>query len=239
MSLNENENEHDLEHESSHGQEGLNETHNNSLHSELDDDNYLEEAYMSALGRSADAEGKAYWLNELQTGHVDRNTLSTLLSNSEEGHAHAAAVAGSPATGSTLATLNNGDYLELAYKTVLGRSSDDAGKSFWLNELETGHVDRNSLLNAFSDSAEGQEHTLQTTGDSTTLSNANYVEEAYHSVLGRSSDDAGKSFWLNELETGHIDRASLLEGFSESEEGHAHLALIGISPTTPDAALTA
>lgn len=164
-----NENEHGLENESSHGQEGLNETHNNSLHSELDDDNYLEEAYMSTLGRSADAEGKAYWLNELQTGHVDRN---------------------------------------------------------W-------------LLNAFSDSAEGQEHALQTTGGSTTLSNANYLEETYHSVLGRSPDDAGKSFWLNELETGHIDRASLRESFSESEEGHAHLALIGISPTTPDAALAA
>jgi hypothetical protein len=52
------------------------------------DDSYVDNAYQTAFGRSADSEGKAYWVHELQTGHIDRGTLLTTLSSSPEGQAH-------------------------------------------------------------------------------------------------------------------------------------------------------
>jgi len=127
------------------------------------------------------------------------------------------------------------DYIEYAYQTVLGRSSDAAGKAYWLHELQSGHVDRTSLLNGFSVSAEGQEHAHAAAGSTATMLNDDsYVENAYQSVLGRSSDAAGKAYWLHELQSGHIDRTSLLNDFSASAEGREHLSLVGVSTISHD-----
>ena len=141
------------------------------------DDDYIEHVYQTALGRSSDHDGKAHWLEELHAGHISRNSLMDAFNNSAEGHAHAAAsmtnaaspAAGSttvatsaPTTGSTTATTSvaqsDDDYLEYVYQTALGRSSDHDGKAHWLDELHAGHIDRNSLMDAFNNSAEGHAH---------------------------------------------------------------------------------
>lgn len=65
-----------------------------------------------------------------------------------------------------------------------------------------------------------------------TLSDDSYIENAYQTLLGRSSDANGKAQWLQELHSGHVDRASLLTSFSASAEGLEHLALVGVSTVT-------
>ena len=51
----------------------------NGIPAAQSDARYVDYAYQTALGRSADAEGKAYWLDELQSGHIDRATLLSAL----------------------------------------------------------------------------------------------------------------------------------------------------------------
>lgn len=201
----------------------------------MSDDAYVEYAYQSALGRSSDAAGKSSWLHELQSGHVDRATLLSDLSASAEGQEHAHTASGST-TG-----MSDDAYVEYAYQSALGRSADAAGKTNWLHELQSGHLDRTTLLSNLAASTEGLEHVHAAAGGTTTSTTAMnddaYVEYAYQSALGRNSDAAGKAGWLHELQTGHVDRATLLHDFSASAEGQAHLSLIGVATTGTTAAL--
>jgi len=157
------------------------------------------------------------------------------MSNSNENeNATDSSANGNASASGTSTTLSDGSYVEYAYQTALGRSADAAGKATWLNELQSGHLDRTSLLNALSASTEGQEHAhaasnASTTGTSTTLSDDAYVEYAYQTALGRSADSAGKASWLHELQSGHVDRTALLNDFAASAEGQAHLSLVGVS----------
>lgn len=51
-------------------------------------------------------------------------------------------------------------------------------------------------------------------GISTAKSDASYIDYAYETALGRKADTAGKAYWLNELQAGHIDRATLLSALA-------------------------
>jgi len=149
--------------------------------------------------------------------------------------------------GSTSTTMNDDNYIEYAYQASLGRRSDAGGKEYWLHELQTGHVDRPSLLKSFSASSEGQEHAgaassstsvgTLTVGTSITLNDDDYIEYAYQASLGRRSDAGGKEYWLHELQAGHVDRPSLLKSFLASSEGQEHLSLVGVSIVNHDSAL--
>ena len=48
------------------------------------------------------------------------------------------------------------------------------------------------------------------------LDNAGFVDLVYLNVLGRLPDDAGRSFWLDRLDTGSNTRGEVMIGFSES-----------------------
>ena len=167
--------------------------------------------------------------------------------------------AGTATTGNTpavpSAVQSDDDYLEYAYQTALGRSSDQDGKTHWLQELRAGHVNRDSLLESFKNSQEGLEHaaTISTTATQTVQSDDDYLEYVYQAALGRNSDQDGKAHWLQELRAGHVDRDSLLETFKNSQEGLEHasqpnginaslesgeyLSLIGVSTVSHDMAL--
>lgn len=212
--------------------EHANETAENAQGS---DDSYVEYAYRTALGRSADAQGLASWLQELQSGHLNRAGLLRALEASAEGQEHARTVGSS--TGST----SSGDdsFVEYAYQAVLGRSADAPGRAHWLQELQAGHVDRTTLLNALASSVEGLHHAQEITHsaheihdlhDSNELNDDSYVDYAYQTMLGRAADAAGQAHWVQELESHHIDRNGLLNALASSEEGHTHqLSLIGVS----------
>ena len=49
-----------------------NEIDNTTTAAPQSDDDYLEYAYQTALGRSSDHDGKAYWPHEVHCGPVDR-----------------------------------------------------------------------------------------------------------------------------------------------------------------------
>lgn len=53
---------------------------------DANDEAFIDTLYMNVLGRPADAEGQAYWLNELQTGAHNRADVLVGFSESQENH---------------------------------------------------------------------------------------------------------------------------------------------------------
>ena len=96
------------------------------------------------------------------------------------------------------------------YDTVLQRAPDQAGLDLWVDQLEDGRASLTDIAVGFLNSSEFQ----ALTGS---LSDADYVEYLYQNALGRASEPAGKSFWIEQLNKG-AGRADLLIGFSESVE---------------------
>ena len=50
------------------------------------------------------------------------------------------------------------------------------------------------------------------------LDNTGFLETLYQNVLGRSPDDAGKAYWLEQLDAG-TTRGEVLAGFAQPDVG--------------------
>jgi len=99
------------------------------------------------------------------------------------------------------------------YHAALQRGPDQVGLDWWVERMEDYGLTLGQAAAGFLNSPEFQAKTGN-------LSNPDYVEFLYQSALGRPSDPAGKTYWVNLLNNGY-DRAFLLMGFSESQEHRA------------------
>lgn len=86
-------------------------------------DSIIEAAYRAALGRSADAAGAAYWKQQLASGAVNSNSLSTAIA--------AAGAANAAAAPSQVAS---------AYSSILGREPTAADMAYWTGQVANGGV---------------------------------------------------------------------------------------------------
>lgn len=86
-------------------------------------DAIIEAAYRAALGRSADAAGAAYWKQQLASGAVNSNNLSTAIA--------AAGAANAAAAPSQVAS---------AYASILGRMPTEADMAYWTAQMASGAV---------------------------------------------------------------------------------------------------
>lgn len=59
------------------------------------------------------------------------------------------------------------------------------------------------------------------------LNDADYVETLYETFLDRASEPDGKRYWIEKLGAG-MDRNTVLEGFSKSQEFADILAAYGL-----------
>lgn len=50
------------------------------------------------------------------------------------------------------------------------------------------------------------------------ISNSDYVEYLYNAFMDRASDPAGKTDWLNRMETSGQTREQVFDGFAGSQE---------------------
>lgn len=86
-------------------------------------DSIIEAAYRAALGRSADAAGAAYWKQQLASGAVNSNNLSTAIAAA--GAANAAAAP---------------SQVTSAYASILGRMPTEADMAYWTGQVANGGV---------------------------------------------------------------------------------------------------
>lgn len=99
------------------------------------------------------------------------------------------------------------------YQAAFARTPDQSGLEFWIEQRDAG-VSTEVLASAFLRSDEAQ----ALYGG---LSNTGFVDALYANVLGRDGDASGVAFWVNALNSGVNDRASVLDNFSASSENIA------------------
>lgn len=143
----------------------------------LDGLEFLEAAYALMLGRAADPSGLRNYMRRLKEGTAKALILDEL-QVSDEGRAYARRMGwplAEPAPGATpktsleaadlgrLLAVPEAEFVELAYRTLLGRDADDGGKANYLAELHNG-VSRAAVLRRLRESPEGQARNAEIQG---------------------------------------------------------------------------
>jgi hypothetical protein len=101
-----------------------------------------------------------------------------------------------------------GSVVDGIYQKYLGRSSDAAGRTYWVGQLQQGMTDE-QLEAAFAGAAEYYQHAGG--------SDAAWVNAMYLDILGRAADEVGLAYWTAQLAHG-ADRAAVALGFAASLE---------------------
>ncbi len=166
----------------------------------LSDGGFVDLVYANVLGRSPDANGRTFWLGQLQAG-MSRGSLMIGFSESPEFLDRTGTVAPGPGLG---------HQIERLYRAYFNRSADQGGLDFWLEQFANG-ADLGALSGEFARSAEF----VGTYGN---LDNGQFIDLVYQNVLGRPPDAKGRAFWLGALDTGLSTRGQIMIGFSESVE---------------------
>jgi hypothetical protein len=105
---------------------------------------------------------------------------------------------------------NNAAYVDAAYRNVLGRASDSAGRSSWIGKLDRSEVSRADVLLTLSESAENRRNR-----DPDVL-----VSMTYIGMLRRAPDQGGFDYWTRAVRGG-TSIQSLVDQFFRSAEYRA------------------
>jgi hypothetical protein len=129
-------------------------------------------AYQAYLGRSPDAAGLAFWVNQMQFQGLTDEQLEAGFIASNEFYAHA---------GGT-----NVLWVDAMYFDLLGRQPDSQGEAFWVQQLAAG-ASRTSIAYGFAASLERER---------------DRITDDYMHYLDRQPDAQGLNYWLNQFASG-------------------------------------
>ncbi|HVX63909.1 MAG TPA: DUF4214 domain-containing protein, partial [Pirellulales bacterium] len=135
-------------------------------------ESYITAVYQDILGRAPDAEGLAYWEQQLTAG-TKRSVFTSFLSHSDEYYSN---------------FVIKPDYLK-----YLGREADDAGVAYWLGKIHGGLTDQRLETDLLA----SDEYFEHAGGD-----NAHWIDGIYQSLLNRGADPNGVKYWLAQLSNG-------------------------------------
>jgi hypothetical protein len=100
----------------------------------------VDRMYLAFFQRYPDASGIRYWAGKAGDGH-DLEDIAEWFAESEEFKAR-------------YANVDFGTFVDRLYTDVLGRSPDENGKQYWLDELAAGRVNRGTIVVQFTQSPE-------------------------------------------------------------------------------------
>lgn len=151
-------------------------------------------AYAGLLGRSADPAGEAHWTNHLQ-GHGVLDLRVLLMSSQEYWNGSGD---------------SDRDWLEALYQDILDRASDEGGRQYWMELIESG-VERPLIVAGLylSDESLGRR-----------------VDSYYDEILHRAPTAAERSEAINVIRTGdERDLRARLWASDEAFEQYLQAAL--------------
>gem|GEM_PF-1047920 len=167
----------------------------------LSDEEYLTEVYKALFDREPDEGGYNSWLNALKNGMTRAELVEGFIVCDEysnicdeyEIESRKDQIAG---------------YVERLYTVILGRASEEPGKTTWTNTL---------FGNAISAADAAYEFAFTPEFVNQNVSDEEFVTRFYQALLDRQPDDGGLEVWTNALKSG-VSRKFVLEGFMESAE---------------------
>lgn len=170
------------------------------------------ERHTGAVARRARISRRRIWLASVLVVLAFGTTTPTSAQN----------VAADSENRSSVHTLYEGQIVRL-YRAVLDRSPDDGGFDFWVRRLRTGST--------IDDVAAGFVASREFELVYGEPDDGQFVELLYRNVLNRAPDEAGREFWVHQIETG-LTRVRVVVLFAESSEFVA-LSRTGLSALPP------
>ena len=189
---------------------------NKGLSNEL----FVAYAYSAILGRSPDEAGRKYWVGELDAGVTRTYILVGFVDSKEfENQCKDYGIIKGSMKNLAPMDINPGmtKFTTRLYKNILGRNPDDDGLNYWTLKLQNGFTGC-ELIEGFFYSNEFKNKTL---------TDEQYVDIMYRTLLGREADGPGKEYWLGRIK--NEGRGIILSGFAYSQEFKNLCADAGIS----------
>ncbi len=186
----------------------------------------VEILYKAMLGRGSDPSGKANWVSKLENGQPFAAVINGFCNSPEfRGICDSygikpgsVTIPGEPTTADEKIKA----FVQRCYRIILNREPDEGGMNTWFNELKSRRKAASEIIDRFVNSPEFQ---------GKNYSKADAVEILYNTMLGRSSDAAGKANWVGKLMNGQ-PFAVVINGFCVSPEFKGICNAYGIIPGT-------
>ena len=175
------------------------------------DEAYVDMLYSVFMDRSADAGGKAHWLDCLQNG-LSREYVFRGFAMSQE-YTNICSAYGIERGSVTLTQPRDQNprltaYVNRMYTKALGRNGEEDGLNHWCRTIQTGVRTPEGVAEAFILSDEFKKKNLN---------DEEYVKVLYRTFMGREYDQAGLEHWKGELNRG-CSREEILHRFATSKE---------------------
>lgn len=184
------------------------------LNANYSDTAYVQKLYTTFLDRTYDEGGLTHWLSQLSGGMSRSAVLDGFAQSSEFATiAQSYGIDAYESGGGTTTPSNPNlspveSFVERFYTEVLGRASDASGLASWSTGLENGSKTADDIAQGFFFSQEFINRNL---------SNSDFIDVAYETLLNRQADSGGKASWLTQL-NGGMSRSTMLDGFIYSAE---------------------
>ncbi len=172
---------------------------------------YVKYMYDAFFGRKADSEGLKYWVAKMDGG-MSREEVFAGFANSEEFNKLCKSYgikSGCYIPGYSTTQLNQvSAFVDRLYDTILKRSCDTNGIVYWTEQLCSQKQSGSQVAGGFVFSQEFKDlH----------LCDDHYIEVLYVAFMGREFDEAGKSYWKKQCDSG-MSREEVFNGFASSNE---------------------
>lgn len=164
---------------------------------------FVDRFYTICLGRNPDQGGLYNWVNNLNNQYMSGADIAKTFVFSTEVISK---------------NLSNEAFMDLMYRTMMGREADAGGKSGWVNKLDTGSMTRSQIAKNFVESAEfnnicSNYGIVCGTYDASIVPLEKFVNRFYSLCLERNSDQSGIYYWVNCLKNKTISGAKIAEQF--------------------------
>lgn len=150
---------------------------------------FIERLYVNMMGRDSDEGGREFWANQIKGGYISGNDTADHFYYSAEFQ-------------SISANIDNNEFVERMYITLLGRSSDPDGLGYWTSLLNNNSYTRDEIYGFFLGSAEWRNICETNNIKPVFLVGEGFLNDLYLTVFNRAADEGGKVFWSDRLKNG-------------------------------------
>ena len=171
----------------------------------------LVQLYVASFNRAPDSVGLYYWGSRLSDGMSLQDIANSFFVQPET-------VAAYPTTMAT------SDFVTRVYNNVLSRAPDTGGLKYWVSELDTGKISKDSFLLAI---INGAQASTGSAIDRQTLANKETVGEHYAIFDGLNNS----SLWAKDVMSGVTDQLSTITSANAKADAYA---LTAANPLTSD-----
>ena len=202
------------------------------FNTQLSDQEFIDLVYRGLLDRVPDSSGSAYWLSQLSDGKTREYILSNFIRSGEFGNICESygIEAGGLDESQVIFGENSGEgesdeddsgqipaeepeedslsaFINIIYQQFLGRECSEQELQDWENGFTSGDDSVSDLILSLFSSDEFDQD----------MSDQDFINMAYQSLLGRETDSGGLAYWLDKLSNGY-GRLNVLADFVGSQE---------------------